>query len=162
MSVRTAADLLDEVAGGGEEEERGADSVRHDVVIILEQEKSFNTKQTNNASCTKCILIWLLIKRTRGMFEWWHLVDLDEDKFVLMIIDTLSNSALPRLIDLGNQIGSVGEGVVELTQVTLTVSPTHWTPDGFQTFVTDLTINPVVGWMTRSQEKWLNPFENHS
>ena len=42
-----------------------------------------------------------------------------------MIIDTLSDSALPGLVDLGNQIGSVWQGVVELTQVTLAVSPTH-------------------------------------
>ena len=35
MAVRTAADLLDEVAVRREEEDGGADSVRDNVVIIL-------------------------------------------------------------------------------------------------------------------------------
>ena len=42
-----------------------------------------------------------------------------------MIIDAVSNSTLPRVVDLGNQIRPVWQGVVELTQVTLAVSPAH-------------------------------------
>ena len=39
VAVRAAADLLHQVPGGGEEEERGADGVSHYVVVILEQDK---------------------------------------------------------------------------------------------------------------------------
>ena len=39
VAVRAAADLLHQVPGGGEEEERGTDGVGHNVVVILEQDK---------------------------------------------------------------------------------------------------------------------------
>ena len=42
-----------------------------------------------------------------------------------MIVDKVGNGALPGVEDLGNQIGSVWSGVVELAQVTRAVSPPH-------------------------------------
>ena len=54
-----------------------------------------------------------------------YLVNLDEDKFILMIVDKVGNGALPGVEHLGNQIRPVWPGVVELTQVTRAIPPPH-------------------------------------
>ena len=52
-----------------------------------------------------------------------HLIDLDEYQMVLVIVHQACHPHLPRLIDLGQEVGLARDGIVILADVAITVLP---------------------------------------
>ena len=58
-----------------------------------------------------------------------HLVDLDEDESVHVVVHEAGHPALPGLVHVAHQPGLGGQSVEELSEAARAVTPPHWGED---------------------------------